>query len=424
MNNIALDRKTPPPFLRSTSFELITPVKVTTPNGLHLQFVSGGSQNVVRIELVFNAGRWFENKWGVSHFTSNLLSKGTKNKNSFEIAQIFDQYGAHLEISPGVDFVSIALYSLVKNLDDVLELLREVVMEPTFPEKEIAQSKSIFLQNLKVNNEKTSFQASKILKKNVFGEEHPYGKELSETDASNIERGDLVNFHNQYFKHFQIIVSGRLEGSIERKIIDIFSDFSSATGDHIDRVFSNGNISNQAYIEKDGSLQTSIRLGKKSLVRSHADYVDVLFLNHILGGYFGSRLMKNIREEKGLTYGIHSSLHALSRDSYLVIGADVNKQNVRLAIQEIKNEIKKLRDEPIRANELEIAQYQFIGGLQSEITTPFAHADKLKNILLHNLDQRYYQNMINRISTITPADLLNVANKYFDEETFLEVAVG
>ena len=176
--------------------------------------------------------------------------------------------------------------------------------------------------------------------------------------------------------------------------------------------------------EKPGSVQSSIRLGKKSLLRSHADYVDVLFLSHILGGYFGSRLMKNIREEKGLTYGIHASLHALKNDSYLVIGADVNKENVDLTIDEISKELRRLREERIDSNELETARNHFIGGLQSELTTAFAHADKIKTIRLFGVGDQYYNSMINRIEKMTADDLLRAGETHFHESSFMQIAVG
>lgn len=162
----------------------------------------------------------------------------------------------------------------------------------------------------------------------------------------------------------------------------------------------------------------------KSVGRLHPEYTDVLFLNHVLGGYFGSRLMKNIREEKGLTYGIHSSLHPMVHDSFLLIGADVNKENRELTIQEIKNELRILRTEKISDDELDTTRYHFIGSLQGEITTPFAHADKNKNIILNNLPDDYYNTMINRIATVTSEDLLITAEKYFSEDSFLEASAG
>ncbi|HEY8936668.1 MAG TPA: pitrilysin family protein [Cyclobacteriaceae bacterium] len=418
-----LDRKTQPPFNSSTSFHLLEPTVKTLANGLTLQFISGGEQEVVRVEIIFDAGRWTEDLWGTSHFSAGLLNKGTTNKSSFEIAQIFDQYGAHVEVTPGLDVVSVSIYSLTKNIQPVLQLFFEIVTSAIFPEKELRQSKSIFLQNLKVNQEKTSFVASSIIRKNLFGENHPYGKELEEADVSKLERQNLVNFYTQNFKATHVFVSGKISEHTRKLLEDTFSQLPVGKTNQRNHKATE-ELAQPVYIEKEGSSQTSLRLGKKSIMRSHVDYADVLFLNHILGGYFGSRLMKNIREDKGLSYGIYSALHALQHDSYIVIGADVNKENRELATQEIRNEVKRLSAEEVGQHELTTARLHFIGSLQSEITTPFAHADKLKNITLNKLDKNYYQNLIHRINTITAPELILTAQKYYSEESLCEVAVG
>lgn len=418
-----LDRKTPPPFNRSISFNLIQPVTLTLPNGIPVNFISGGDQDVIKIELILKAGRWFEPHWGASYFACNLLSKGTQRKSSFEIAQIFDLYGAHLDIVSSFDYVSVALYCIGKQLKPVLELMLEVFTQPVFPEKEFAQSKDIYLQNLKINQEKTSFLASKLIRKSLFGESHPYGKELDASDVTVLTRDQVVDFYKKFFSPSQIFVSGKVGESIQKLIVDTFSALPKSAVHEKNNLPGKETIA-PVYLEKQGSIQTSIRLGKKSVARLDPDYTDVLFLNHVLGGYFGSRLMKNIREEKGLTYGIHSSLHPMMHDSFLLIGADVNKENRELTIQEIKNELHALRTEKISDGELDTTRYHFIGTLQAEITTPFAHADKNKNIILNNLPDNYYNAMINRITTIKSEDLLITAEKYFSEESFLEASAG
>jgi predicted Zn-dependent peptidase len=178
------------------------------------------------------------------------------------------------------------------------------------------------------------------------------------------------------------------------------------------------------HVEKKESVQSSVRMGMKSVLRSHPDYVPILFVSHVLGGYFGSRLMKNIREEKGLTYGISASIHGLRHDSYLVIGADVNKENVGLTFDEIRKELRRFGTEEISTGELETARNHFIGSLQSEMTTPFAHAEKIKAIALYNLRLDHYQNMIAKMEALTPKSIVEVGQKYFDERLFFDVAVG
>jgi zinc protease len=418
-----LDRTTPPPFAHSTSFELIQPASLRLNNNIDLFFIRGGEQDVLKIELVLKAGKWFEATPGASYFTAQLLSKGTAGKSSFEIASIFDQYGAHVEIQPGLDFVFVSLYSLTKYFRPVLDLLYEILSEANFPVKELEQHKSIYLQNLKVNNEKTSYLASKAFRKNLFGEQHPYGKENEETEVQQLHREQLTNHFKQYYHDISIFVSGKFDLEIEETIARKFQHWKFLPVTTNQKTIGQPQTGYQ-YIEKEGSVQSSIRMGRKSIPRSHPDYAHVIFVSHILGGYFGSRLMKNIREEKGLTYGIYASIHPLKFDSYLVIGADVNRENVNLTRDEIHKELKRLRTEKVSADELETAKNHFIGSLQSELTTPFAHSDKIKNIYLFDLPNNYYQQLIGKIDSITADNIIAISEKYFPETDLIEVAVG
>jgi predicted Zn-dependent peptidase len=418
-----LDRTIAPPFNRSTSFELIQPRKKVLNGGAETYFVLGGTQDVSKLEIIFPAGRWTEKAWGAAYFTSNLLSKGTKKKSSFEIAHLLDLYGAHLEIHAALDHVSVSLYILNKNFEAAITLFLELLTESIFPQEEFELMKSIYLQNLKVNYEKTSFQASKLVRKSLFGENHPYGKELEEADVDKLDRESLLKHYTEHFRQATIFVSGKISEKNQEFIERTFAPFEYNSIQRKDFINHDLKYPRQV-VAKEGSVQSSIRLAKKSISKTHTDFSDALFLNHILGGYFGSRLMKNIREDKGLSYGISSSLHALKNDGYLVIGADVNNENVSLTFDEVAKELKRLRTEKIDEEELDIARNHFIGSLQLEITTSFAHADKIKNIILFNLSPQYYQDMISRVDRVSAEDMLQVANKYFHEDGFAEIAVG
>jgi zinc protease len=418
-----LDRKTPPPFIHSTSFDLIKPERKTLSNGVDVFLVRGGNQDVIKVECIFKAGRWFETQLGAAYFCGHLLNKGSKTKSSFEIAQIFDQYGAHLEIQPGLDFISVALYGLTKYLTPALDLLIEILTVPEFPAKEVDQHKSIFIQNLKVNEEKTSYLASKGFRKRLFGDTHPYGTELEEGSVNKITRDVIRSHFSNFFQSFSVFVSGKVDDISEATIANKFAIISTGT-QHARSVDIKPQPAFHTHIEKEGSVQCSIRAGKRSLMRSHPDYAQAIFVSHILGGYFGSRLMKNIREEKGLTYGIYASIHPLFNDSYFVIGADVNRENLSLTMDEIRKELKILRTERITDDELDTAKNHFIGSLQSEITTSFAHADKIKTIFLNKLPQNFYQQLIHTIDAITAEEIIRISETHFHEDSCSEVSVG
>ena len=418
-----LDRKTPPPSSRFDTILLPTPQEFRISNHLKIYFIDGVQQPIVKIDVLFKAGKWFEPKNGVSNLTASMLEKGTATKSSSQIANIFDQCGAFLEISPGFDFVSISLYSLTKKLDDALSLFIEILQSSVFAEQEFKQLTDIQLQNIKVNNEKNSYVASKLVRKSVFGTDHPYGNSMEEPDVKSIIQKDLIGFYQSRFAPFEVYVIGRIDSDTQNKIQNKFSEFTSQNKNEVIPHESSYHPSVQK-VERENSIQTSIRLGKKTVLRSHSDYPQIIFLNHILGGYFGSRLMKNIREEKGLTYGIHSSVNPLLHDSFFSVSADVNKKDQDLAIQEIKNEIIELQTKAISSEELEISKNHFLGSLQLDMANPFSVAEKIKNIKLHQLPVTYYQNLFSKISSLQKDDLLSTAQEYFNTEDLSIITVG
>ncbi|HMV07409.1 MAG TPA: pitrilysin family protein [Cyclobacteriaceae bacterium] len=418
-----LDRTVQPAFQKSAAFDLIRPETIALKNGIPVIVVRGGDQAVVKIEFVFDAGKWDEPQPGVSYFTAHLLQKGTASRNSYEISNEAEKRGIHFEVSPGHDFTSLALFGLTKNIGEIFELTREIITAPVFPQYELDQMRAIYTQSLKINLEKTSYIASLELRKKLFGSEHPYGRDAGLDEINALDRDWLLNFHRVRFGNFRIICSGKITDELLRSLISYFETVDLHTAEPKTFEAAITTVSSD-FIEKESSVQSSLRLGRKAVDRLHPDYAAVLLLNHIFGGYFGSRLMKNIREEKGLTYGISSSVAALKRASYITVGTDVNKENREIAMQEIKNEMTALCDVIVGKNELEISRNHFIGSLQSEITTPFAHADKIKNLTLFGLPADYYQQLIHKIDALTAADLQQAANTYLSPQSFTTVAVG
>lgn len=418
-----VDRTVQPAFQKSSAFDLIHPETITLKNTLPVTVVRGGEQAVAKIEFVFGAGKWHEAHPGVSYFTSHQLQKGTVSKSSYQISSETENLGVHFEVSPGHDFSSVALYGLTKNIPEIFNLTRELITAPVFPEQELDQMKAIYNQTLKINLEKTSYLASLELRKKLFGQDHPYGRDAGLSDISGIQRDWLTDFHKARFGSFRVICSGKITDTLLRALTDCFQSIPLNASPEKEFSAVHTDVS-PGFIEKKESVQSSLRLGRRAVNRTHTDYPALLLLNHIFGGYFGSRLMKNIREEKGLTYGITSSVAALKHSSYLTIGTDVNKENRELALQEIKNEMRTLCTNLIAGSELEIARNHFIGSLQSEITTPFAHADKIKNLLLFSLPAGYYQQLILKVDALSPHDLMEAANKYLNPETFTSVTVG
>ena len=419
-----LDRTVAPLFSTSRSIELPSVKKLTVSNHFNTYYFDQVKQALIKIDVVYKAGKWQETFAGVAHFTAQLIEKGTTGKKSHEIAGVFDQYGSHVEITPGFDYTTISLYCLSNKIREVLPLFLEILSTPSFPKDELELAKSIFAQNLKINNEKNSFVASKLIRKNIFGESHPYGSSVEEKTLQKINQNTLKDFFAERFDPFEIYITGRSENTELDFIIDQLKKLSSIKSVTKPAQHSLSIGPKEEYLQKDESVQTSLRLGKRSINRNHQDYFDLLFLNHILGGYFGSRLMKNIREEKGLTYGINSSVNTFLNDSFFVIGADVNKENQEITIQEIRNELQSLREVKINDQELEIAKSHFLGSLQIDMANPFSVMDKIKNVNLNGLKPTYYNDLFSRVSSLTSDHLITTAQTYLSDSDLFIVKVG
>jgi len=418
-----LDRRSAPEFAEIKNFNLPTPEVIRLTNGIPLVHFDNVSQEVVKVELIFKAGKWFEPKSGTSQFTAQMLEKGTLKRNSFQIAEVFDQLGSSVEISPGYDYTSLSLYSLSKNIKKALPILSEIATSPSFPETEFGLMKDIFKQNLKVNNKKNSHLASKKIRQSIFGSQHPYGSSLEESDIDNLIREDLINFFKERFALHEIYITGKIDIETKNMLSENFSPFHIPIEDDQQNILDSKPNKSSEYIETPDSIQSSLRLGKRIINRGNPDYAPLVLVNHILGGFFGSRLMKNIREKKGLTYGIHSSISTLKNDAFFVIGTDVNKENRELAIGEIKMEIKRLQEDLIEQDELETAKNHLLGSLQLETANPFSIVEKIKVIRLNHLSPDFYSSLFTSIQSSTSNSLKRVA-EYLNEDHLYEVSVG
>jgi zinc protease len=424
---MTLDRNIAPQYQLIDKIDILQVQSQKLQNGVPIHILSAGEQPVLKLELVFpNPIR--ELKDGVSYFTIKMLGEGTKHKSSTEIIDFFDGYGAFLEFNHGYDRCSITVFSLSKYLDRLLPVLVELITESVFPEKELQNLQNITIQNIRVNEEKNNYLAGKRFREALFGTNHPYGKYLNEKTIQAVDSQDLRAYFQQYFigLPFEVILSGMV-GSKEIKLID----------EHLGQLPFRESLAQimglpalpdtkgiKETINKPDSLQSSIRLGMQLFPKSHPDYLEFTVMNEIFGGYFGSRLMKNIREEKGFTYGIYSSIAIMKQAAYWVISTDVKKEFTQQTLDEIAKEIRILQTTPIDSNELETVRNYMLGSFAGALNTPFELAEVFKGVYYHHLGYDFYENYMNTIRTVTVERIQEIAQKYLQIENMLEVIVG
>ncbi|ADB41913.1 M16 family metallopeptidase [Spirosoma linguale] len=424
---MTLDRTQSPGFQAIQEIRLPAVQSHQLDNGIPLHLISVAQQPVLRLECVFNAGTWYEQVPGSAFFAMKMLAEGTPTRTSAQISEYIDRYGAFLELNSGPDRASIVIYCLSRFLPNVLPVLREMLTEATFPQKELDDLRNITLQNLRVNYEKNAYLAGVLFREKLFGINHPYGRSQRPENVEKLTRQDVVDFFSQVISNrpFQIILAGQAAedelAAINRELgqltlrTDALAAFDgSAYSD--DRL--------PILADKPDSVQSSIRVGRRLFTRSHPDFFKMLVTNEILGGYFGSRLMKNIREEKGFTYGISSNMPSFRQDGYFLIGTDVNKENTQQTLDEIRKEISILQTEPVSADELETVQNYMAGEFVGSLNTPFEIADRYKVVLLDGMPTDFLTTYIQKIRQVTPADVMETASRYLAPEDLREVVVG
>lgn len=418
-------RLNPPVKQPFASFHLPPANEIKLSNQLPCLVVNTGTQEIARLELIFPIDA---QKLEIINIVAKTLFAGTKLSSSKVLLDRLESLGAFHEVSSSSDRLTVSIFVLSRMLNDILSILEEVLTSAIFPEEEIEIQRRNMIQNIRVNAEKTSLVASQTFRKVLFGESSPLGKMLTEEDVVNITQSECLRFYNENIKNsaFQICLAGKFSEVQLNEFIDKMGAWkidNSYTG--LVSPFSSFNINrNSVIVSKEGAMQASIRVGRPLFDRKHPDYFPFLVLNTALGGYFGSRLMKNIREEKGLTYGISSSLVPSESFGYWVLGADVKVDLIQVVMDEIYLEIQKIQEELINEEELETVKKYMIGSFIGSLNTAFDIADKHKTILFNRLSDTYYFNYISNTQGVTPEKIQEISKKYLKREELFEVIVG
>ncbi len=398
-------------------------------NGIPVFKIDAGSQELVRIEVVFpSAGAADQPAPLIASSVNDMLEEGTVNYTSSAFAEQMDYYGAFLQTETTLDFSSVCLFSLNKHLPHTLPLLEELIKNATFPEEEF----QTFIRNRKqkflTDEAKVGNVSRKKFVQLLFGDEHPYGHYQSATDFEATRRPMLIDFHSRSYnaKACHIVVSGKIDPTLDNLLGKHFGNNWKNSSIQLPMVNARMHSAEGRFhfVEKKDAVQSAIRIGRVLFNKTHPDYFGMMVLNTVLGGYFGSRLMSNIREDKGYTYGIGSGMVSLKQAGYFFISTEVGVDVCKLALEEIYKEIDRLRNEPISEEELNLVRNYMLGTFLRSADGPFALADKFKGIYDYGLDYSYYKRYVSTIKNIRAEDLQKLANKYLRDEDLVQLVVG
>lgn len=404
--------------------------RFTLDNGVEVYAINTGEEEVLQLELVFAAGNSWEQQNIVAAATNHLLKNGTTTLSAFELNEHFEFYGSYLNRSCGNETAGISLHTLRRHLPELLPVMADMITNATFPQTELDIFKQNSKQKLAVNLQKCEFVANRLIDAQVYGEQHPYGKYTRMADFDALQRDTLVDFYNHRYAYGQciIFVAGKLPPDIFDQLNRNFGGLTlspyqpgktiipfNAVQTVLDRT---SRITND-----ENGVQGAIRMARHFPNRHHPDFQKVSVLNNIFGGFFGSRLMDNIREDKGYTYGIHSYLQSHIEQSAWVVSTEAGRDVCEAAIKEVYYEMELLRDEPVEQDELMLVKNYMLGSILGDLDGPFQIIGRWKNYILNGTDESYFYSAVDTIRNITAEELQALANTYLQPEAFYEMVV-
>ena len=396
-------------------------------NGMSLHMLKGGTEPVMRMEIVFRAGATYEHKPGVAEIMAGLMSEGTKNMSSVVLAEKIESLGASMFTRGGVDTARVRLLTLTRFFPELIGIIHEVINYPAFDANELKVYADNKIERLKIDLKKNEVLGYRYLTEATFGPDHPYGKNIFPEDYLAIQTEDLRLHHQKHIipQNGMIFVSGSFGEEEISKIEELLGQWMPSNANGRNVVPAINTFSQKGYFEYDGPQvhQAAIRIGCRLFPQSHPDYNGLFVLNTILGGYFGSRLMNEIREHQGLTYGIYSSVDSFALDGCFYISTETATENTSKVIEAIGVEVKKLQEELIPDEELHMARNYLMGNLMTQIDGPFTTLDFIKSMKIEHLEDQSFNEMVRTIQEITPAELRELAVKYLDLSQWATIVV-
>ena len=376
-----INRKEQPAIKKIESVDFLAPKKLKITPKVSLFHTKNVKDETTRFDLYFDAGK-VKAENGIASFVNGLILSGTKERTSVQINNDINGLGGFYESGVSIENAVISMHCLREN---------------------ILQKK--FQKLLFANNDK-------------------YSSTLSLEDYDKVSVEDLKEFHKKnYLKGLtKVVVVGNVEQNKITYLAESCSQFIADDG----ATFSSElkNHSTEERIEKKGAIQSAIRVGRTLFNKNHPDYLDFLVLNTILGDYFGSRLMSNIREDKGYTYGIGSMISELQKTGYFIVATEVGHEVKDATLQEIKNEFKRLQDEIVAEEELQLVKNYMLGQLLKSADGPYAMMDLYLSAEIHGKNLNFYNKAIENIQAITSERIKELAVKYLDWKEMSVVVVG
>lgn len=397
----------------------------TLSNGVRLYLLENHDQQVVRLSFVFGAGSSRQTTLFSATSAANLLSEGSDRFTARQIAEQLDFYGSYFDIAVDRDVVVVSFCALSKFVMPTLQTAEEILLRPSFPQQEFDSYRIKRRQRLEIERRKVDVRVRETFAAAMFGADHPYGISAPEAAYDTLTREAVVDFYRRHYTadNCFVVCSGDLSDEALAAIENICVQLPQS-GDRNELVFPAMVQTPRVRLEHAGAVQSAVRVGRMLFTRNHPDYVGMQVVATVLGGYFGSRLMRNLREERGYTYGVFAGMVNLDRAGYLAIATQVAEAAREDTLHQIYTEIERLRTEPIAEQELSLVKNIMVGEMMRILDGPFGIVDVTIENVQCGTDNHAVERTVEAIRRCTPEDVQRLAEKYLRREDLVEVTVG
>ncbi len=423
-------RKTAPEPLEAISFNVPKPFETKLSNGLKIYIVEDKRHPLINFQLAFPKGDVNDpsDGIGITSTMGAMINEGTENYSSRELAEKIENLGASLGVSVGQDNTIVNANTLAMYRAEIIELIAELVLRPTFPEDELELYKQNALEGLKYQRSQPDFLADEHVGKIVYGS-HPYGvNSPMEDDIEKLTRDQLVNQHKKIFipDNAMLIVVGDVDSeSLVKEFANVFSEWQGGEVDAPEfPSFPERSGRSITIVDRPGSSQSNIVLTNIGIDRKNADYFPVLVMNQILGAGASSRLFMNLREEKGYTYGAYSRTYTKRLGGSFEATSEVRTSVTGDSMKEFFYELERIRNEKVSQDELDDAKNYLTGVFPLKAETQGGLTGLIVSQVLYDLPEDYLETYRDEVNKITLEDVERVANKYVTPDKIAIVIVG
>jgi predicted Zn-dependent peptidase len=399
-------------------------------NGLRVLVIEHHKLPIVSVRVLVKSGSAEDGDLpGLASLTGELLTKGTTTRSALQIAEEIDHVGGQLVSGSDWDATYTSATVLKKHLGIGLSLVTDVSLNPAFSDEEIERARQQRLTMLIQRRDDADYLAEAQLNTAVFAD-HPYARPQIGTEGSvkALARGDFLKFHKTYFvpnNSLLAVVGDITSDEIMPRIQEAFGNWEErprpveSIGPPVDLE------ENSIYVvDKSGAVQSALRVGHVGIARKCEDFVSVVVLNTVLGGYFNSRMNANLRESKGYTYGAHTTFDVRRFRGPFIASADVRNEVTDSAITEMLYELDRIRKDPVTAEELDMVKRFLVGSFPLQLETPSQIASKVIDLELYDLPRDFYDTFNDRVGRTTADDLLRTAQKYLHPDRLAIVVSG